>query len=135
MHLTPDVQIGTPNMIAKNIMARVVLYVATEEGKDPLFEINNILIRRKDDELWISMPSESFKVNTEQGEQTRWKNIVKIAPKEGKRGGDDATPMQDRFHDIVMKKYYAKVEEAKVDQTASASTPATAPADPGEPDF
>jgi len=135
MHITPDVQIGTPNMIDKNIMARVVIYVAVKEGDDPLFEINNILIRRKDDLLWIAMPSESFKVNTEQGEQTRWKNIVKIAPKEGKRGGDTPTPMQDRFHEIVMKQYYAKLEQAKKEQTASAPTPATAPADPGEPQF
>ena len=135
MHLTPDVQIGTPNMIDKNIMARVILYVSTKEGEDPLFEINNILVRRKDDELWIAMPSESFKVNTEQGEQTRWKNIVKIAPKEGKRGGDTPTPKQDRFHEIIMKQYYIALEKAKSAQTASAPTPATAPVDPGEPDF
>ena len=138
MHLTPVVTIGSANMQKANMMARVTLNLATEEGKDPLFEINNIIVRKsKDsDELWISMPAEKFTVTNDQGnEESRYKTIVKVAPKEGKRGGDKKTPMQDRWYEIIMKAYRTALAQATGNQTAANPNPVDAPADPGEPDF
>lgn len=137
MNLTAQVTLGTVNMIDKGLMARVTVNVHPEEGKDPVFEINNILIRKsKDgDELWVAMPAEPFKVQTEQGEQTRWKAIVKVGPKEGKRGGDTPTPIQDRFSAFVLKKYREALDAGKTEQTAQEPAPAAAPADQGEPEF
>ena len=137
MNLTTSIQIGTDNMIANGLLARVTINVHPEEGKDPIFEINNVLVRKvKDgDELWVAMPSESFKVQTEEGEQTRWKAIVKVGPKEGKRNGDDPTPIQDKFTAFILRKYREALEVAKTEQTAQEPVAQEAPADAGEPNF
>ena len=137
MNLTADVTIGTPNMIDKGLMARVTVNIHPEEGKDPVFEINNILIRksRDGDELWVAMPAEPFKVQTEEGEKTRWKALVKVGPKEGKKNGETPTPIQDKFTAFVLKKYREALGEAKQNQTAQEPAPATVPADEGEPEF
>jgi hypothetical protein len=134
MHLTASVQIGTPNMVKNNIMARVVVNIHPEEGKDPVFEINNITIRKKDDELWVAMPAEQFTIQTPEGEKKRWKTLVRVGPKE-KRGDDQKTPIQDKFNAFLMKRYREALEAAKVEQKAQEPVPAKAPADEGEPEF
>ena len=137
MNLTADITLGTKNMLDKGLMARVTVNVHPEKGESPIFEINNILIRKsKDgDELWVAMPAEPFKVNTEEGEKTRWKAIVKVGPKEGKRGGETPTPIQDKFTTFVLGEYRKKLDEGKQNQTAQEPAPAAAPADQGEPQF
>ena len=141
LHLTTAIQIGTPNMIKNNIMARVTVNVHPEEGKDPVFEVNNITVRKnKDtDELWIAMPAEPFTVQTEKGEERRWKTLVRVGPKE-KRGKDadgneTATPIQDKFNTFILKKYREALNVAKENQTTQEPVPATAPVDEGEPEF
>lgn len=134
MHLNASVQVGTPNMVKNNIMARVVVYIHPDKNQDPVFEINNITVRKKDDELWVAMPAEMFTIQTEDGEKKRWKTLVRVGPKE-KRDKDSPTPIQDKFNAFILKKYREALEVAKKEQKAQAPAPATAPADEGEPEF
>jgi len=137
MNLTAEITLGTQNMLDKGLMARVTVNIHPEKGAEPVFEVNNILIRKskEGDELWVAMPAEPFKVNTENGEETRWKTIVKVGPKEGKRNGEAPTPIQDKWTTFILDEYRKKLDEGKANQTVQEPAPATAPTDQGEPQF
>lgn len=134
LNLKIKVQVGSPKMVEKGIMGRATVFVAKDAESEPVFGLNNFLIRKnKDGELWVASPSESFKIQTESGEETRWKAIVKVGPNEKAKDG----PIQTKFQKLVLDKYREELEAAKANQTATTPEPATAPADPGDatPDF
>jgi len=134
INLKVKVQVGTQKMVEKGLMGRATIYVAGDAESEPVFELNNFLVRKnKEGELWVSSPAEPFKVNGENGEETRWKSIIKVGPNEEKRDG----PIQTKFQALVLAKYREELNEAKTNQTTAAPEPAAAPADPGEatPDF
>lgn len=139
MHLRTEVQLGTPRMVEKNMMARVTLGIAPSEDKPVYFEINNVLVmKRKDNgELFVAMPQEPFEITDKDGKkQRRWKSIVRVGPEEPRRGRDEGpTPIQDLFQERVLKAYRLAEETAKTEQTATTTEPATAPAETDEPDF
>lgn len=134
INLKVKVQVGSAKMVEKGLMGRAQIYVAGDADAEPVFELNNFLIRKnKDGELWVASPSEKFTVQGENGEETRWKSVIKVGPNEEKRDG----PIQTKFQNLVLTKYREELEKAKANQTAAEPEPATAPADPGEdsPDF
>lgn len=136
MHFVTTVQIGSPAMVKSNIMARVTLDISSAEGKEPVLQVQDILIRKNQEgKLWIATPS---KPRTREGKPVLGDNgkqifdpIVKIGPKEKKGEG----PIQSKFESMVLKKYEEALEKAKKTQEAQPVTPAAAPADVGEPEF
>lgn len=132
-----SLHLGTPKMIEKGIMARVEINIHLPDDKGILYSVGNILVRKRKDtgDLWVAMPSEKFIAQTDNGEETRWKTIVKVGPDEGKQGGDTATPIQDTHMNHILDKYREALAAAKQGQTAQATEPAVAPADKGEAAF
>jgi len=97
--MTLNVDLGNANQVNAGIMATVTLYLWNAQKDAVLFEVNDIMIRRKrDGGLFVSMPQKQFEVNGEK----RYKKLVKVAPQEEI---SNQTGYRARFEAVVMQHY------------------------------